>query len=81
MPDQDTGMQDIGGGVSVFVPATAEPATDEVAAAAARKAALAKFSEEFAKVTEAGGDPIAILPPDDALADPHLEFFLNNKPA
>lgn len=71
-------MQDLGGGVSVVTPQHAPKShahkKDDGSAEAFRK-----LSEEIAKITQGVGDPMTVEP-RGAAPDPHLDFFLNNRP-
>ncbi len=73
-PDE---LRDIGGGVSVYVPADAPAIVSDDDDKAARSQAFLQLSEEIARVSSE--DPL-VVSPLEAEPDPNLEFFMKNKP-
>jgi len=79
MSGNDNGMQDLGGGVSVFSPTKNEDAEEKRDQHLERaEAAFRKLSAEIAQITNDVGDPMTVQPIEEP-QDRHLTFFLNNQ--
>jgi len=76
MSGNSNGMQDLGGGVSVFSSTVKQSKTDESGEEQKEsEAAFRKLSAEIAEITEGVGDPMTVHPVN-AASDPHLDYFL-----